>query len=140
MFGYPHHLDMTVSNLKASIAFYDNVLTRLRYQRTDQYAGGAPCWLHTGGEGPAFSIALHQADNHASHDRYSPGLHHLAFHAERRDEVDIFYDYLVQNGSEILDPPAEYDYTPGYYAVFFADPDGIKLELVYEPNPHNVVA
>jgi len=32
-----------------------------------------------------------------------------------------------------FDEPAEYDYTPGYYAVFFADPDGIKLELVHEP-------
>ena len=29
--------------------------------------------------------------------------------------------------------PAEYGYTPGYYAVFFADPDGIKLEVVFEP-------
>ncbi len=33
----------------------------------------------------------------------------------------------------ILDPPGEYDYTPGYYAVFFADPDGLKLEVVHEP-------
>ena len=33
----------------------------------------------------------------------------------------------------ILDAPAEYDYTPGYYALFVADPDGIKLELVHEP-------
>lgn len=31
------------------------------------------------------------------------------------------------------DAPQEYDYTPGYYAVFFADPDGMKLEVVYEP-------
>ena len=34
----------------------------------------------------------------------------------------------------ILDAPAHYDYTPGYYAVFFADPDGLKLEVVYEPS------
>lgn len=27
--------------------------------------------------------------------------------------------------------PAESDYTPGYYAVFFADPDAIKLELLH---------
>ena len=33
----------------------------------------------------------------------------------------------------ILDPPKEYDYTPGYYALFFADPDGLKLEVVHEP-------
>ena len=34
----------------------------------------------------------------------------------------------------ILDPPQEYAYTPGYYAVFFADPDGMKLELVHIPS------
>ena len=37
-------------------------------------------------------------------------------------------------GGTILDPPREYPhYVPGYYAVFFADPDGIKLELVHIP-------
>ena len=37
-------------------------------------------------------------------------------------------------GGTILDPPREYPhYSPGYYSVFFADPDGIKLELVYLP-------
>ena len=37
-------------------------------------------------------------------------------------------------GATVLDPPAEYpQYGPGYYAVFFADPDGIKLECVYLP-------
>ena len=37
-------------------------------------------------------------------------------------------------GATILDPPAEYaDYGEGYYAVFFADPDGLKLEYVFTP-------
>lgn len=40
---------------------------------------------------------------------------------------------LVAAGARILDPPREYDYTPGYYAVFFTDPDGIKLEVVHVP-------
>ena len=38
----------------------------------------------------------------------------------------------------VLDPPADYGgqpgYSPGYYAVFFADPDGIKLEFVHLPD------
>lgn len=34
----------------------------------------------------------------------------------------------------MLDAPAEYGYEPGYYAVFFSDPDGLKLELVHVPN------
>ena len=43
-----------------------------------------------------------------------------------------FYDFLRQTGVTILDPPAEYpQYWPVYYAVFFAYPDGLKLEFVY---------
>ena len=44
-----------------------------------------------------------------------------------------FHGFLLEIGATVLDPPAEYAYTPGYYAVFFADPDGIKLEVVFEP-------
>ena len=33
----------------------------------------------------------------------------------------------------VLSGPAGHDYTPGYYAVFFTDPDGIKLELLHRP-------
>lgn len=138
-FGYPHHLDLTVSDMEASIAFYETVLTRLGYRRSTQYAGEAPCWLYAPQGAAAFSIALHQAGKRTAHDRYAPGMHHLAFHARNRADVDGFFDYLVERGVTILDPPAEYDYTPGYYAVFFADPDGIKLELVYEPNPDTFV-
>jgi glyoxylase I family protein len=68
------------------------------------------------------------------HDRYSPGLHHFAWNAESREEVDSFHDLRLGRGVEVLDPPAEYDYEPGYYAVFFSDPDGLKLELVHVPN------
>ena len=60
-------------------------------------------------------------------------MHHLAFHATSRSDVDDFHKYLIAEAVTILDAPAVYDYTPGYYAVFFSDPDGIKLELVHEP-------
>jgi hypothetical protein len=42
---------------------------------------------------------------------------------------------LKEIGAEILDPPAVY-YPPDYYATFFCDPDGIKLELAYTPSLH----
>lgn len=71
------------------------------------------------------------------HDRYAPGLHHLAFHVESRAAVDAIHAEVAAAGGSVLDAPAGYTgqagYTDGYYAVFFADPDGIKLEVVYEP-------
>jgi catechol 2,3-dioxygenase-like lactoylglutathione lyase family enzyme len=67
-------------------------------------------------------------------DRYRVGLHHLAFKAKDRADVDELYRLLVREHVTILDPPAEYpEYGAQYYAVFFADPDGMKLEVVHFP-------
>jgi glyoxylase I family protein len=66
-------------------------------------------------------------------ERYAPGFHHFAFNADSRETVDRCYDLLRREGIEVLDAPAVYDYLPGYYAVFFADPDGLKFELVHIP-------
>ena len=41
--------------------------------------------------------------------------------------------WLVEQGVAIESGPREYDYIPGYFAVFFYDPDGIKLEIVHVP-------
>ena len=40
---------------------------------------------------------------------------------------------LRERGAEIESGPEEYGYLPGYYALFFYDPDGLKLEIVHIP-------
>ena len=67
------------------------------------------------------------------HYRYDVGLHHLCVLAPSREAVDERARWLSERGAEIESPPQEYDYSPGYYAVFFFDPDGIKLELRADP-------
>ena len=66
-------------------------------------------------------------------DRYRVGLHHLALEAGSRAVVNERADWLRDQGAEIESGPEEYSYLPGYYAVFFYDPDGIKLEIVHVP-------
>ena len=113
-----------------------SVLGRLGYEPMPEAGAGAPCWGVRDAAGGVFSIALQRSDGLNSlrtHDRYAPGMHHFAFHADSREDVDAFHGFLLELGAAILDPPTEYDYTPGYYAVFFADPDGLKLEVVFEP-------
>jgi catechol 2,3-dioxygenase-like lactoylglutathione lyase family enzyme len=62
------------------------------------------------------------------------GLCEVAFRADSREQVDALARDVAAWGGRILDAPREYpQYVPGYYAVFFADPDGIKLELVHIP-------
>jgi glyoxylase I family protein len=79
-------------------------------------------------------VALRAAHSARSHDRYSAGLHHLAFHAADRADVDRAHAVMKGQGAVILDAPAEYpEYGAGYYAVFGTDPDGLKLEVVYLP-------
>jgi catechol 2,3-dioxygenase-like lactoylglutathione lyase family enzyme len=134
--GSPSHVDLTASDLARSEPFYDEVLRHLGYERLAEAGAGAPCWGVIDAAGGVFSIALQPARPESAavpHDRYAPGLHHLAFHADSRADVDDFHRFLQGIGAVVLDPPAEYDYTPGYYAVFFADPDGLKLEVVHEP-------
>lgn len=133
--GCLSHLDLTVVDVTRSALFYGRVLSRLGYQAMAEAGVGAPCWGIVDSDNGVFSIALQPASPSSAerHDRYAPGLHHVAFHVDSRAEVDAFYEFLRQIGVQILDPPAAYDYTPGYYALFFADPDGLKLEVVHEP-------
>jgi len=136
--GLINHLDLTVTNLVASTAFYDKVLGKLGYKRIGEYEGDVPCWAPSLA-GSSFSIGIHQAKVTTPHNRYAAGLHHLAFHLSSRREIDNFHEFLVGERIQVLDAPAVYDYTPGYYAVFFADLDGIKLEVVYEPRFDNPI-
>ncbi len=49
--------------------------------------------------------------------------------------MDELYRTLIEMKAEVLNAPREYpQYEPGYYAGFFLDPDGIKLEYVFTPN------
>ncbi len=85
--------------------------------------------------GPGSSIGLREAQTPlvGGYDRYRVGLHHLALEAPSRFAVDERADWLRDQGVEIESGPEEYAYIPGYYAVFFYDPDGIKLEVVHVP-------
>ena len=78
-------------------------------------------------------IGLRESQAPGTHDRYAVGLHHLAFEAFSRSVVDERADWLRANGAEIESEPQDYTYSPGYYAVFFFDPDGMKLEIVHVP-------
>jgi catechol 2,3-dioxygenase-like lactoylglutathione lyase family enzyme len=130
--GSMNHLGITVSDLSASTErFYGPLLDFLGYREVERSLEMS-LWVAAGG----FAVNLWQA--HREHagkavERYAPGFHHFAFNADGRETVDRCYDMLCREGIEVTDAPADYDYLPGYYAVFFTDPDGLKFELVHIP-------
>jgi catechol 2,3-dioxygenase-like lactoylglutathione lyase family enzyme len=133
--GAVHHIDLNVTDLDAARAVYGPVLDYLGYTQVKD-SGGCE-WDLKGQEGRGASIGLRLCDPQDAahrHHRYAPGLHHLAWRAESRADVDRLHDLLVERGIKVLDPPAHYpEYSGDYYAVFFEDPDGMKLELVFAP-------
>jgi catechol 2,3-dioxygenase-like lactoylglutathione lyase family enzyme len=127
-----HHVDLVVSSIARSLPFYRDLLGPLGYHRISEVEGerGETIWYFGG---PDVSIGVRQAQAGNGVDRYRVGLHHLALGAFSRGVVDERHEWLRSVRAEIESPPQEYTYMPGYYAVFFYDPDGLKLEIVHVP-------
>jgi catechol 2,3-dioxygenase-like lactoylglutathione lyase family enzyme len=131
------HLDLVVNSIERSLPFYRELLEPLGFVRVKEVEGerGETIW-YISGPGPcALGLRQKQSDEHpVPFDRYAVGVHHIAFAAASRKVVDERARWLTGRGAEIESEPQEYDYRPGYYAVFFYDPDGIKLEIVHNPD------
>jgi catechol 2,3-dioxygenase-like lactoylglutathione lyase family enzyme len=127
-----HHVDLVVSSIERSLPFYRDLLAPLGYHRISEVEGerGETIW-YLGG--PDVEVGLRAAQSDGEHDRYRVGIHHIAFEAWSRRAVDERAEWLRTNGAVIESGPEEYAYSLGYYAVFFYDPDGLKLEIVHVP-------
>ena len=128
-----HHVDLVVSSIERSLPFYTGLLGPLGYHSVGEVEGerGETIWYLSG---PGTAVGLREAQTESeSYDRYRTGLHHLAFEADSRAQVDERTDWARSQGAEIESEPMEYAYLPGYYAAFFYDPDGLKLEIVHVP-------
>lgn len=128
------HFDLVVSSLDRSLALYRELLAPVGYTRASDIVGErGERVVYLGGE-RVVPVSLRQAQTPGAHDRYRVGIHHVAFEAPSREVVDERLRWAKEAGLEIEDAPREYDYRPGYYAGFFYDPDGIKLEIVHVPD------
>lgn len=128
-----HHLDLNVPLLLASAAFYGPLLSRLGYTRAEAGAGWE-VWRGPGG--PYLTLVeVEPAHSAAGYHRKRVGLNHLAFAAPSRQAVDELRSWLVAQGVAILyGAPREMGTADApNYAVFFEDPDRVKLEYVFRP-------
>ena len=122
------HVYLTVEDFSVSQRFYDGVMRALGFRKGDRPIAGEP---HAHYFNRALQCTIRPArPGGPRHDPRSPGLHHLCFQASSRADVNAAYEAL--RGLEVeATPPREYpEYNDDYYATFFEDPDGLRLEIV----------
>jgi catechol 2,3-dioxygenase-like lactoylglutathione lyase family enzyme len=126
------HVDLVCRDVERSIAFYRRVLGPLGLGNEAVFPGEREEPIHylrfpKPGSG---SIGLRQALEDQEFELYAPGFHHLALAVDRRADVDAAHEAAVAAGAEILHAPREFpQYRENYYATFFLDPDGFRVEV-----------
>ena len=132
------HVDLVVSSIERSLRFYRGLLEPIGWTGLSEVRGERGetiFYLSVKGPGVA-ALGLREAQSQAHtrpYDRYAIGVHHVCLDVPSREVVDERARWLADEGATIESGPRDHDYTPGYYAVFFYDPDGIKLEIVHIP-------
>lgn len=123
-----HHLEIYVSNLNKSIELWDWFLTEIGYKPYQKWGSGVS-WKH--GETYLVFVQAEEQFLDVPYHRSRVGLNHLAFHAVSREQVDQITRQLKEKGINILYQD-KHPFAGGdsHYAVFFEDPDRIKVELV----------
>lgn len=122
------HVYLTVSDFARSRRFYDRVMRALGFKKGTAAIGGEP---HCHYYNRSFQVSIRPAHHRAvKHDSYAPGLHHLSLRVANRAAVDLVVRKLRAMRIEVEGPRLWPEYSPDYYAVFFNDPDGIRLEVM----------
>jgi catechol 2,3-dioxygenase-like lactoylglutathione lyase family enzyme len=113
------HLFVRVRDLEESRRFYESVSGPFSF---GQWAiGSENDWV-------AFGRRTHSL--WLTEDTPTENLH-IAFAANSREEVDVFYETALKAGYRDNGPPGERKYHKGYYGAFVLDPDGNNVEAVF---------
>jgi catechol 2,3-dioxygenase-like lactoylglutathione lyase family enzyme len=124
------HLVLSVGDFARSKVFYDKLLKFLGFRLKHEYEDMA------GWSNGKTLLWIAAADAQGRKHRYRKGdigFHHYAFELSSRKDVDALGAFLESNAMDVVDPPGEY-YGRNYYAVYFTDPDGMKLEgMIWAP-------
>lgn len=121
------HLYLTVSELTRSESFYDLALAGVLGFRKNRFTlGDDP---HVQYFNRHFGIVLRPARVAAKHEPYAPGLHHLCLRVDSPADVQAVARELRAAGIGASEARLYPQYAPDYWASFFEDPDGIRLEV-----------
>ena len=122
------HIYVSVHDFERSEAFYDAVMQRLGFRKGDRPIAGER-HAHYFNRFLQYTIRPARAGAAAA-DPQAPGLHHLCLQLADRSAVEAAERALRELGVEVTAARLYPEYAPDYYAIFFQDPDGFRLELV----------
>lgn len=121
------HIYITVSDLQRSESFYDLVLLEALGFRKNKFTLGSD--PHVQYFNRHFGYVLRPSRNSNGHDSYTPGLHHFCLRVESVADVLAVANQLRAAGVEASEAKLYSEYAPDYWATFFTDPDGVRLEV-----------
>ncbi|MBZ0203410.1 MAG: VOC family protein [Ignavibacteria bacterium] len=129
MNGTLHHVEIYVSDLDKTIAFWHWLLTeKFNYVVSQKWDSGISFLL-----GDTYIVFVQTEEKYLEfpYNRKNTGLNHLAFHCNSKEFIEELTLELREKGVNILYPD-KHPYAGGkdYFAVFFEDPDRIKVEVV----------
>jgi len=125
------HLQINVKNPEISFPFYKNFFKYFEYEII---ADHKDCLGVSNGTTDFWIMAIEEKYKDNSYHRKNTGINHLCFRIGSKEEVDKFYNEFLKpkNILALYETPKLFPkYAPDYYAVFFEDPDRIKLEITY---------
>lgn len=121
------HIYLSVSEPARSEAFYDKVLQQTLGFRKNRFAlNGDP---HVQYYNRLFGFVLRPARRLTAHDSYAPGLHHFCLRVDGIAEVQATAHALRVLGISASEARCYPEYAEDYWATFFEDPDGLRLEV-----------
>jgi catechol 2,3-dioxygenase-like lactoylglutathione lyase family enzyme len=126
--GTLHHVEIYVSDLARSREFWGWLLGWFGYELYQQWDAGISYKL-----GATYLVFVQTTSKHSDlpYHRCRTGLNHLAFHAESRARVDELTAELRKRKVPLLYADRHPSIgSEAYYAIFFEDPDRIKVEVV----------
>ena len=121
------HVYFSVRSLEISEAYYDTVLGEiLGFRKNAFHLNSNP---HVQYFNRHFGIVIRQARAEGDFNSESAGLHHFCLRVNNEEDVDRAAAAMRTAGITVSIPTYHREYAPDYYAVFFTDPDGLRLEL-----------
>ncbi|MBM7839844.1 catechol 2,3-dioxygenase-like lactoylglutathione lyase family enzyme [Alkalihalobacillus xiaoxiensis] len=126
--GLIHHIELYVSNLEKSSQFWGWLLEELGYSSFQEWDKGCSWKL-----GDSYLVFVQTEEKYLDipYHRKRVGLNHLAFHASSREHVDALTEELKSRNVNVLYQKTHpFAGGPSHYAVYFEDPDRMKVELV----------